>query len=115
MTDDGFEVDPGQLADHAEQVLGIATAAAEVPTAGNQVTPGGFDLAYGLMFQWWPQATRPISTFLIESANHVVTAMNQTANLLTATADAYRKTDEHGQTELEQVAASLPGTGEGPR
>lgn len=112
---DGFQVDPARLTEHAEQVRDIGVAAAEVPTAGNQVTPAGFDIAYGLMFQWWPQSTRPISTFLIESANDVVSAMNETANLLAATADAYRETDEHGKAELDEVAASLPGTEGGPR
>lgn len=112
---DGYEVDAGKLTEHAEQVRGFAESAAQVADAGDAVTPGGFDLAYGIMFQWWPQATRPISQFLINSATEVTSALRTAADQVDASATDYRDNDERARSGLDDVQDKLGTVSEGPK
>jgi hypothetical protein len=93
MGDPGFEVDIGQLRQHAKEVGGLDSTVDRVVDAGKQVTPGGWDNAYGLICQQFPQQTRPLAELQIDHFRAIAGLLQHAAENLTHSADTYDDID----------------------
>ncbi|GAA3542399.1 hypothetical protein GCM10022222_27570 [Amycolatopsis ultiminotia] len=109
---EGYTVDPAKLDAHRHDLEQAVAGGNQVVDAGNQVTPGGWDNAYGLMFQAFPQATRPIATAFISFTKDAVQALETTSAALGQAAVEYQTNEHHAAEalqELERKIADLPG------
>lgn len=118
---DGFTVDPGQVAQHGRQVDALAARCDQVVAAGHEVTPGGWDNAYGVVCQPFPIAVRPLVENFLGQLAQITGGVRHTASALGTAADQYRQGDDENRkrvadlgTLLEQAVPQPTGPG-GPQ
>jgi len=94
MADDGYAVDTAKLCAHQRQISQAVASGREVLDAGEQVTPAGWDNAYGAMFQPFPQITRPVAEAIMSFAGTAIQALTETAAAVGQAAAEYQAADE---------------------
>lgn len=104
---EGYTVDTAKLGAHQQDAQQAAATGNQVVDAGNQVTPGGWDNAYGLMFQMFPQATRPISEALISFTKDAVQALQKTGDAIGDAAKTYEAIDQQAAASLQDLQKEL--------
>lgn len=104
---EGYTVDTGKLGAHQQEVAQAAATGNQVVDAGNQVTPAGWDNAYGLMFQMFPQLTRPIAEKMISFVGDGVRALQQTADAVGDAAKEYENIEQHVVSALRDLQKQL--------
>lgn len=103
MSDDSFQVDVNSLATHAKHVTQVQHTAAEAADAGHEVTPAGFDNAYGVICQFFPQLIRPATDILISAIGTTAKGLENAGEALRASVDSYRRTDEDAAQALQKI------------
>lgn len=87
---DSFAVYTSELHAHAEHVSDIHRAAATAVDAAHQVTPGGWDNAYGVICQFFPAAIHPLADLggqVIQQMSDALRSMEGELNNAAATYD----------------------------
>jgi hypothetical protein len=112
---DGFAVDTGRLRDHAGQIRDIQSQSAEAVDAGHQVTPGGWDNAYGVICQSFPQLLRPTAERGIDAISQVTSTLGTRADQLTRAADAYDELDQRIAAAFQEILRQLDRLPAGPK
>ncbi|QWF84343.1 type VII secretion target [Amycolatopsis sp. CA-230715] len=109
---EGYHVDPERLGAHQHDAEQAAATGKQVADAGHQVTPGGWDNAYGLMFQMFPQATRPIAEAFISFASDAAQALQNTATAIGTAAKKYENNDQDAADSLRKLGQQVENTPE---
>lgn len=104
---EGFTVDTGELRSHAGQLTGIQGDSAEAVAAGHQVTPGGWDNAYGVICQMFPQLLRPTAERGIDALQRVTDGLANHAAEIRRTADSYDQVEEQIAEDFQRVLSEL--------
>ncbi|KAA9157925.1 ESX-1 secretion-associated protein [Amycolatopsis acidicola] len=103
----GFEVDTGELREHAGTLNGVQGQSAEAVDAGHEVTPGGWDNAYGVICQSFPQLLRPTAERGIDALQRVTDGLANHVQQVGAAADAYDKLDEQIAGQFREILRDL--------
>ncbi|HVV14620.1 type VII secretion target [Amycolatopsis sp.] len=103
----GFEVDTGRLRQHAADLNGVQSQSAEAVDAGHQVTPGGWDNAYGVICQSFPQLLRPTAERGIDALQQVTDGLANHVTQLNSAADAYDELDRQIADNLREILRDL--------
>lgn len=109
----GFEVDTGELRSHGAKIGDIQGQSAEAADAGQQVTPGGWDNAYGVICQSFPQLLRPTADRGIDALRQVSDALGNHSQQLGKAADAYDELDRQIADDLQKILRDLEKIGRG--
>lgn len=117
-TSGGFTVETAKLNAHSQDAAEAAATGNQVVDAGNQVTPAGWDNAYGLLFQAFPLATHPVAEGVLSLTKNAVQALETTSAAVATAAGKYEDAEQHTAEvlrelaeQLEEVPLSAPGTG----
>ena len=86
---DYFEVDTDQIRNHAQHVNAVAGQSATALDAGHQITPGGFDVAYGLICQFFPPMLRPVEQKATDALQSSTDKLHSAVDNLNDTAQSY--------------------------
>jgi excreted virulence factor EspC (type VII ESX diderm) len=114
MGHNGFTADPASIRDHAEQVGTLVGVVDQVTDAGQQVTPDGLDVAFGVPLQFFGQVMNAVSRLLYSAAGDLGPALRSTEQALTATAGDYAATDEQNTDRLTGIGTELGTLPEAP-
>lgn len=104
---EGFAVDIGQLRKHAARISDIQGQSAEAVDAGNQVTPGGWDNAYGVICQSFPALLRPTAQKGIDALGQVTDALQAQSDQVNEAADRYEDINKQIVEVLKRILAAL--------
>lgn len=104
---DFFEVDTGQLRSHAEHVNGVAGQADTALDAGHQITPGGFDIAYGLICQFFPPMLKPVEGRATDALQTTSDKLHNAVDNLNDTAQSYDTLDRNVTQLIENILQEL--------
>jgi hypothetical protein len=106
---DSFQVNTDALSQHAE-VVGTARAATDqAAAAAQQVTPGGWDAAYGQICQFFPSDVRPIADTAITAIQKIAQQLHGTQAKLTTTAKQYNHIEQHTENQFTLLRGQLNG------
>ncbi|MBB4689464.1 hypothetical protein [Amycolatopsis jiangsuensis] len=108
----GYTVETDKLDAHRADVEEAVKTADRVVDAGHQVTPGGWDNAFGLMFQAFPVATHPIAEAFIDFAKTASQALQYTSTALGTAAVDYQRTEQHTADILHQLEKKIADVSE---
>lgn len=97
---DGYQVEPQGITEHANSIREITPMIDLVLDAGAQVTPGGWDNAYGLACQVFPIAIRPIANKQLDMTDKVRGALESTMNQLRQTAQEYEQREQENEQRM---------------
>lgn len=110
---DGYQADVTQLGAHQKELDSLATKGDQVVSAGHEVTPGGWDNAYGLLCQPFPLATHSLVTGYLDDLAKLIQAIRDTSTAIGQAAQQYQQHEEQTRQQLEQLGKPLGG-GDGP-
>ena len=106
-----LNVDTSALRQHATAIGNAAALANQAADAGTQVTPGGWDNAYGVYCQAFPAAVRPVAQIAIDLMQQLAKQLSAAEAAMKTTANQYDQ-QEHETTGkfkgLLGEAGSLP-------
>lgn len=106
---DSFQVNTAALHEHANAVATAQAAASQAANAGLQVTPGGFDNAYGLICQPFPTAVHPIADAGIHAMQEIARQLAAAQQSLRATADYYDQQEHEATSKLKGLLGTVDG------
>lgn len=105
--DGGFAHEGGALRAHADTVSQVKAKVDQAVDAGHQVTPGGWDNAYGLICQFIPAALRPVADLGIQAMQKTSDTLGKTVTELKATADSYDHTEQQNKLGMDKIQGQL--------
>lgn len=105
MTGSGFQVDAEKLRQDAMAIDEVIAGVDLVVDAGKDVTPGGWDLAFGVLFQFMAQFDHGVANIMINATTRVDEALHATQTNLNQAADSYADTDEASKNKLANIHA----------
>ncbi|WP_031467663.1 type VII secretion target [Sciscionella sediminilitoris] len=103
MNDKGFHVDPDRIGEHASSIAEVRTRVQQVIDAGTEVTPGGWDNAYGLACQGFPIALRAHVQRHLDLIKRLDQVLGTSTTKLEQTATDYADQERRNKQELERV------------
>ncbi|WP_020501371.1 type VII secretion target [Sciscionella marina] len=103
MNDKGFHVDPDRLREHASSIAEVRARIQQVIDAGTEVTPGGWDNAYGLACQGFPIAVRANVQHHLDLIKRLDRVLGTSATKLEQNATDYAGQERRNKQELERV------------
>ena len=98
---DSLNVDTTALRQHADAIGDAASLANQAADAGTQVTPGGWDNAYGMYCQMFPVAVRPVAQLGIEVMRKLAKQLSAAQSAMKATADQYDQQEHETTSRLK--------------
>lgn len=114
MAPNGFQVDIQVLHGHASEIRDVKSKVDQVADAGKQVTPGGWDNAYGLICQPFPQGTRPIADQLLTFVRTLSSYYEQTIEKLGQDEDTYHDTENRIVKRMRELQEQLDSAARPP-
>jgi uncharacterized protein YukE len=110
----GFAHEGDALRAHADTVSQLKAKVDQAVDAAHQVTPGGWDNAYGLICQFIPIALRPVANLGIEAMQKTSDTLGKTATELKATADFYDHTEQQTKQSMDKIQQQLGSAAKPP-
>lgn len=104
---DSFGVNTGALHQHVTAIGAAQSAASQAADAGRQVTPGGWDNAYGLLCQSFPAAIRPVADLGIHTMQKIAQQLEAAHASLQATAERYDQQEHDTGATFTRLAGPL--------
>lgn len=99
----GFQVDAERLRQDAKAIDEVIADVELAVDAGKEVTPAGWDLAFGSLFQFMAQADHAAASVLIGAIGTSEQALRAMQTKLQAVADSYADTDGSNADELTKI------------
>lgn len=106
---DSLHVDTAALREHANAVASAQATATQAANAGLQVTPAGFDNAYGLICQMFPTAVHPIADAGIHAMREIARQLAAAQQSLKATADLYDQQEQEATGKFKGLLGTVDG------
>lgn len=107
---DSFQVETDQVRSHARQVSGVRDQADTALQAAHQVSPQGFDLAYGLICQFFPPLVRPVEQRGVDAISAAVDRLYSTVKNLDDVASEYERVEDEILLLIQKMLAQLSDT-----
>ena len=106
---DSLHVDTVALREHANAVATAQATATQAANAGLQVTPAGFDNAYGLICQMFPTAVHPIADAGIHAMQEIAKQLAAAQQSLNLTADYYDQQEHEATGKFTGLLGTVDG------